>query len=187
MNSGSRADEDQLSCLLVAVGTDRDKGAFSVLFETLAPRIRSFVRRRSIDQGAVEDVVQETFVNIWRKAHLFDPGKAAAATWIYAIARNVQIDLIRKTARLAVDSADPLLVADSARSPHELFALARDTGRLSDALSRLPAAQRDVLYLAFFAEKAHSEIAGELGLPLGTVKSRIRLALQRLRHDLGEE
>ncbi len=181
------ADEEHLSRLLVAVGKNKDTAAFGVLFETLAPRVRGFISRRTGDRGTLEDVVQETFVNIWRKAHLYDPDKSAAATWIYAIARNVHIDLLRKTARYVVDATDPAFVADSAASPYQEFTHARESERLRDALSQLPAEQRDVLFLAFFSEKAHSEIAEELRLPLGTVKSRIRLALHRLRQDFGDK
>ena len=188
MSLGSRsADEDRLSRLLVAVGKNKDTAAFGALFETLAPRVRGFISRRASDRGTLEDVVQETFVNIWRKAHLYDPNKSAAATWIYSIARNVHIDFLRKTARYVVDATDPSFVADSAESPYQKFTHAREKERLRDALSQLPAEQREVLFLAFFGEKAHSEIAEELMLPLGTVKSRIRLALHRLRQDFGDK
>jgi RNA polymerase sigma factor (sigma-70 family) len=187
MTSESRlADGKQLSRLLVAVGQDHDISAFKLLFESLAPRVRAFIGGRTADRAMIEDVVQETFVNVWRKAHSYDPAKAAAVTWIYTVARNVQIDLLRKTARLAVDPSDPVFVADDGASPYQQAAHARDKAQLQEALSRLPAEQREVLFLAFFAEKAHSEIAQELGLPLGTVKSRIRLALARLRQEFGE-
>lgn len=186
MSDQSRADAaDELSGLLLAVGRNRDTAAFGRLYDLLAPRIRAFVGRGAGQAG--EDVLQETFVNIWRKASLFDPAKASATTWVYAVARNARIDLIRKSTRAAVDLNDPAFLADPIATPHQNFSDAQERGRLERALSTLPAEQNEILRLSFFAEKAHSEIAAELGLPLGTVKSRIRLALERLRREMGEE
>ena len=187
MNVNSRLDDDeQLSRLLTAIGRDRDTAAFNLLFALLAPRLRAFLSRRGGDTVIAEDALQETFVNIWRKAHLYEPAKASGATWVYTVARNARIDLLRRACRPEADPDDPSFTADPLRSPVQDIALAQDSARLGVALAALPPEQREVLQLAFFAEQAHSEIAAALRLPLGTVKSRIRLALQRLRLDLGE-
>lgn len=186
MSVESRLDEPKLlSRLLVAVAVDRDAAAFSQLFEVLAPRIRAFVSRGNKDFA--EDILQETFVNIWRNAHLYDPAKSLATTWIFAVARNARIDLLRKSFRPAVDLNDPTLAADPVKTPHQHISETQDGARLNRAIAGLSAEQGEILRLAFFADKPHSEIARELGLPLGTVKSRIRLALEHLRRELGED
>jgi len=186
MNVESRLGEgDKLSRLLVAVGRDSDAAAFASLFEYLAPRIRAFIGRDP--ESVIKDVVQETFVNIWRKAHLYDPAKAAATTWIYAIARNARIDLLRKESRRAMTPTDPAFMADPVTTPHQYASQAQERVLLERALGVLPAEQSEIVRLAFFSDMAHSEIATELRLPLGTVKSRIRLALERLRREFKEE
>jgi RNA polymerase sigma factor (sigma-70 family) len=187
MNVESRSEDGdaRLSRLLQDVGESRDTAAFRVLFDFFAPRVRAFVAKRSADSSVVEDVVQETFVNIWRKAHLYDPAKASAATWVYTVARNARIDLVRKMNRPALDMNDPALVADPVDTPHQLMSQAEESARLERALAGLPAEQREVLRLAFFADMPHAEVAKALGLPLGTVKSRIRLALRRIRAEFG--
>lgn len=177
----------RLSQLLQAVAKSRDLAAFRMLFEALAPRVRAFVGARGADQSVVEDVVQETFVNIWRKAHLYDQEKSSAATWVFTIARNVRIDLLRKAARPIVDLNDPALVADPVEPPDRRMSQAEENERLERAIANLPTEQREVLRLAFFADLPHAEVATRLGLPLGTVKSRIRLALQRIRMDFGDD
>lgn len=188
MNVDSRLDEGgRLSDLLVAVGRDRDRDAFRRLFEFFAPRLRAFIGRREADQASVEDTVQETFVNIWRKAHLYDPAKASAATWIYAIARNARIDMLRKGARPMFDYEDPALAPEATPTPYQELTLADETVRLEKAMAALPPEQREVLRLAFMADMPHAEVAARLNLPLGTVKSRIRLALRRIRMEFGEE
>lgn len=177
----------RLSQLLLAVGTSRDVGAFRMLFEALSPRVRAYVGGRGADPAIIEDVVQETFVNIWRKAHLYDSEKSSAATWVFTVARNARIDLLRKVARPSVDLNDPALVADPVEPPDRRISQAEENQRLERAIESLPEEQREVLRLAFFADLPHAEVATRLGLPLGTVKSRIRLALQRIRMDFGDD
>jgi len=172
--------------LLTAIAENRDKAAFRSLFDHFAPRIRGFINRRGSDPEMSEEVIQETFVNIWKKAHLFDPDKASASTWIFAIARNTRIDLLRKANRPVPDMDDPALVADPEPSAHQLIAREEEANRLKTVISLLPDEQQEVLRLAYFEEKAHAKVAEELGIPLGTVKSRIRLALGRMRSELGE-
>lgn len=176
-----------MATLILAVAKDRDQRAFRVLFNYFAPRIRALARGRGTHASTVEDVVQETFVNVWRKAHLFDPGKASVTTWIYTVARNASIDLRRKMSRPEADMDDPAFAANPVRTPQQEALLTEESEQLQRALAILPAEQHEVLRLAFFAEKSHQDIADALGLPLGTVKSRIRLALGRIRQQLGEE
>lgn len=187
MNDPRSGDAARMSALVSAVAKDRDQAAFRLLFDYFAPRIRAFARSRGADVSTAEDVVQETFVNVWRKAHLFDPGKASATTWIYTVARNASIDLGRKMSRPEAEMDDPAFAANPVRTPQQEVLLAEEATRLERALALLPAEQREVLRLAFFAEQSHQDIADALGLPLGTVKSRIRLALGRIRQELGED
>ncbi len=123
---------------------------------------------------------------VWRKAGLFDPAKASASTWIFTIARNLRIDAIRKERRPEPDPTDPSLLPEAERSADETIDWAQAEDRLRAAIAELPREQSEVIELSFLAEKPHSLIATELGLPLGTVKSRIRLAMARLRVALGE-
>ncbi len=178
---------DRLAQLIAVVADNQDKEAFRSLFDYFAPRIRAFVYRQGTDPETSEEIVQETFVNIWKKARLFDPAKAAASTWVFAVARNVGIDLLRKAYRPTPDFNDPAFVRDDEANPHQLVSRAQEATRLREILSVLPMEQQEVLRLAFFDEKTHPEVAAELGIPLGTVKSRIRLALGRIRLELGEQ
>jgi RNA polymerase sigma-70 factor (ECF subfamily) len=134
---------------------------------------------------AAEELAQETLLTVWRRAAAFDPSRAAASTWIFTIARNLRIDLSRRDGRAAPaeDSSD---FGDAPARPDEALSALEEKTRISIAMASLPQEQAQVISLAFFADKAHSEIAGELGLPLGTVKSRLRLAMARLRGALAE-
>ena len=172
--------------LLVAVAENQDRAAFRTLFEYFAPRVKAFMGRQGADPGMVEEIIQETMVNVWRKADQFDPAKASAATWIFTIARNLRVDLVRKANRPAPDANDPALVPDPEPFGHEVISLKREASQLNNAVAALPPEQLAVLKLAFYEEKAHAQVAEELGIPLGTVKSRIRLAFNRIRSDLGE-
>src|SRR5262249_25630634 len=123
---------------------------------------------------------------VWRKAVQFDPEKASASTWIFTIARNLRIDAVRRERRPELDPADPALQPEGERSADETLNWAQAEDRLDAALADLPREQSQIIELSFLAEKPHSLIASELGLPLGTVKSRIRLAMARLRLALGD-
>lgn len=183
---GPEAIATRMNGLLSEISENKNKEAFRRLFDHFAPRIRGFITGKGADPEMSEEVVQETFVNIWKKAHLFDPEKASASTWIFTIARNTRIDLLRKINRPVPDLDDPSMVADPEPSAHQLMVRDEEASRLKKAISQLPAEQHEVLRLAFFEEKPHAQVAEELGIPLGTVKSRIRLALGRMRSELGE-
>ena len=177
---------DEQSRWIVAVAESRDRKAFKLLFDYFAPRIKGFCQNNGSTSDRADEVVQEAFVNVWRKAKLFDPGKASAGAWIFAIARNSRVDLIRKENRPEADTTDPFFDQNEPESPLAVLETERKSKTLRSFVKDLPAEQQQVLRLAFFEEKAHSEIAEELGIPLGTVKSRIRLAFKRIRSELGE-
>ena len=177
-------DAARLNALLVEVGRARDRAAFAVLFHHFAPRVKAYLLRLGATVAQAEDLAQEALLLLWRKAAQFDPARASAATWIFTIARNLRIDAIRRERRPEIDPEDPALVPDAEPPPDAAIMRDGEETRLRAAMARLPAEQAQVLQLSFFADKPHSAIAAELGLPLGTVKSRLRLAMARIRTAL---
>ncbi|MEJ0026480.1 MAG: sigma-70 family RNA polymerase sigma factor [Rhizomicrobium sp.] len=180
------ADPARLNALVVRVAQVRDKAAFQLLFDHFAPRVKGYLMRLGAGNAVAEDLAQEAMLAVWRKAAMFDPAKASASTWIFTIARNLRIDAIRKERRPEPDPSDPSLLPDAERSADETMDWAKAEDRLRAALAGLPREQSRIIELSFLAKKPHSLIAVELGLPLGTVKSRIRLAMARLRLQLGD-
>ncbi|MBI3675442.1 MAG: sigma-70 family RNA polymerase sigma factor [Proteobacteria bacterium] len=176
----------RLDELLVAVGRLRDRDAFQTLFQHFAPRIKGYLLRLGAGASLADDLAQEAMLTMWRKAALFDPAKASAATWIFTVARNLRIDAIRRERRPEIDPEDPALVPDAEPAADAQMAQAGDESRLREALKVLSLEQVQVIEMSFFADKPHSAIAKELGLPLGTVKSRMRLAMARIRTKLGD-
>jgi RNA polymerase sigma-70 factor (ECF subfamily) len=174
---------DHFDALLRRVAEARDRAAFQELFEHFAPRVKSYAMRLGAPAPAAEDLAQEAMLTMWRKAGLFDPAKASASTWIFTIARNLRIDLIRRERTLRLDGGDPL-AEESEPDAGEAFEARENQEALRLALRSLPAEQNQIVMLSFFSDKPHSEIAAELNLPLGTVKSRLRLAMVRLRASL---
>lgn len=177
---------DQFDTLLRRVAEARDRAAFKVLFEHFAPRVKAYAMRLGAPGQVAEDLAQEAMLTLWRKAHLFDPAKASAATWLFTIARNLRIDLIRRERLVRADDSDPALEPDSEPDAGEGFEARQSEEALRLALRSLPAEQNQIVMLSFFSDKPHSQIAAELNIPLGTVKSRLRLAMVRLRTHLGE-
>ncbi|HUO88267.1 MAG TPA: sigma-70 family RNA polymerase sigma factor [Rhizomicrobium sp.] len=183
---GTDGDPARFDALVLAVGRAHDRRAFKDLFDHFAPRVKGYLVRLGARNALAEDLAQEAMLAVWRKAALFDPDRASASTWIFTIARNLRIDSIRKELRPEIDPADPLLQPDGERAPDETVEWAKAEARLRLAIAELPREQSRIIELSFLAEKPHSLIASELGLPLGTVKSRIRLAMARLRLALGD-
>lgn len=179
----ARVDSAHFRDLLVAVGQKKDKDAFAQLFAHYAPRVKSFLIKGGASPEQADELAQETMVTVWQKAASFDPAKAQASTWIFTIARNKRIDGLRKRIRPEIDMDDAELLADGAPSAAEIIAANQETGIMAQALKALPPEQSNLLYKSFFEDKTHADIARESGLPLGTVKSRIRLALEKLRGD----
>lgn len=173
--------------LLRAVAERQDRQAFLGLFRLFAPRVKAYLRRHGADSAVADDLAQEVMLKVWRRAAAFDAAKASAATWVYAIARNTQIDAFRRTRRPEVDMEDAALVADSTPLQDDAMATTERERRVRAALKTLPDEQAAVVRMSFFLHKPHAEIAHELRLPLGTVKSRLRLAFGRLRDALRED
>ncbi len=168
---------------MLAIKNKRDKQAFGLLFDHFAPRLKGFVIRAGAPAGQAEDIVQDVMLSVWRKAHLFDPERAQVSSWIYQIARNRQIDIIRKEGR---PMPEALKAEQDEAEPDagQVLAMEQEADVLREALDRLNPDQRDMIEKAYLGELTHSDIADATGLPLGTIKSRIRLGLERLRHEL---
>jgi RNA polymerase sigma-70 factor (ECF subfamily) len=172
----------ELVRLICAVAQDQDRQAFAQLFAYFAPRVKSFLMRSGLTDSLAEEVAQEVMITLWRKASYFDPSRAGAATWVFTIARNRRIDRLRRTdGRSPNVSMDPSEEPETPPSGEDLAIMAQRDERVRRALATLPVEQATIVRLSFFADKPHADIAKELNIPLGTVKSRVRLALNRLR------
>jgi RNA polymerase sigma-70 factor, ECF subfamily len=173
--------------LIAAIAAQQDRAAFTELFEYFAPRIKALMQRSGASEAGAEELAQETMLAVWRKAALFNPTSPGATAWIFTIARNLRIDALRREQRGGmIEECDVGLEfqVDDAPQPDAQLAVAQSEDQVRAALSRLSADQMRVIELSFFEEKAHAEIATMLGIPLGTVKSRLRLAMSRLRNLL---
>ena len=174
------------SDLIVAMATGQDRAAFARLFEMYAPRIKAWLMRRGATSDVAEETAQDALLLIWRKATLFDPARATAAAWIFTIARNLQIDKLRREARQRRGAVFELAEPDEAERPDDLFDAGQSGENVRAALATLSPDQMSVVQLSFFEDVAHGEIARTLNIPLGTVKSRLRLAMQKLRERLDQ-
>jgi RNA polymerase sigma-70 factor (ECF subfamily) len=167
--------------LLQRIAERADPAAFRELYEAYGPRVKAYMMRKGADAGTAEDLAQETLLTVWRKAALYAGDRGSMTTWVFTIARNLRIDRLRREVpwqelpegRLAEASGEPL--------PDEELAEKERQQRVQAALAELPAEQREVVSLAYLEGLSHSEIAGRLGVPLGTVKSRMRIAYQKIR------
>ncbi len=166
-----------------------DREAFKSLFEHFAPRIKGFMLKAGCSADEAEEIAQDTLIAVWRKAGQFDPKTTGVAAWIFTIARNLRIDSIRRATRSGRLSQDTELTdaPDPAESADIVISRVEEASRVKAAIERLSAEQSRVIQLSFIDERPHPESASMLGIPLGTVKSRIRLAMTRLRDLLDEE
>lgn len=171
------------AALIVAIAQRRDRAAFATLFAHYAPRLKAYMQRLGASGDFAEEMAQETMLIVWRKAALFDPARAAASAWIFAILRNRRIDVLRR-ARLVLPDIDPTEEPLPAPGTDVILDAAQRSARLRAALATLPPEQAAVVRLSFFDERPHAEIERVLGIPLGTVKSRLRLAMTKLRQIL---
>ena len=183
------SDHVKWGSLVAAIARRQDQAAFATLFAFFAPRIKSFMLRSGVGEARAEELAQETMLAVWRKAALFDPARAGAAAWIFTIARNLRIDAYRRDRRggdIETSDVEIEFQIDGSPQPDSILATTQSEERVRSALAKLSNDQMRVVELSFFEDKAHAEIAEILEMPLGTVKSRIRLAMSRLRNLLSE-
>lgn len=178
---GTTVAASEPAALLAAIAARQDREAFKTLFAFFAPRIKAFARRGGADAQVAEDLAQDVMLTVWRRAGQYDRNKAAASTWIFTIARNRRIDMLRREGRPDFDPEDPSLKAEERPPADDRLHSRRQASAVRRAVSRLPEEQAELMRLAYFEDKSHGVIAAELDLPLGTVKSRIRLAMRKLR------
>jgi RNA polymerase sigma-70 factor (ECF subfamily) len=182
-------DRAEWARLIVAIAAQQDRAAFARLFDYFAPRIKTYMRRSGVPEARAEELAQETLLVVWRKAALFVPAGGGAAAWIFAIARNLRIDALRHEHRggvIETAEVEAEYQIDESPLPDANLDAAQSEALVRSALAKLSAEQMRAIELSFFEEKAHGEIAKILKIPLGTVKSRLRLAMNRLRGLLGE-
>lgn len=170
-----------MSDLLRRIAETSDRSAFTALFEQFAPRVKSYMIRQGAEPALAEELAQETLLTVWRKARLYSADKGSASTWIFTIARNLRIDRIRRETAWQELPEGHAEIASDDQSPDEEVAERERQAVIQAAMAELPVDQLEVVTLAFVDGLSHSEIAERLGLPLGTVKSRMRLAYQKLR------
>lgn len=178
----SKIEISQQTQWMIAVRDNRDRNAFSSLFDHFAPRLKGFIIRSGASAHQAEEIVQDVMLTIWRKAAQFDPHRAQVSAWIYQIARNRHIDIARKENRPMPEELkeEPGTEPDAS----QILGLEQEAGQLRQALDALKSDQREMIEQAYLGELTHKEISAKTGLPLGTIKSRIRLGLERLRHEL---
>lgn len=175
---------EDMARLMEAVARDRDVAAFEALFRHYGPRVKTYMARQVNSTPIAEELMQETMMAVWNKAALFDPARGNVSAWIFTIARNLCISSFRKRNRPEFDPNDPAFVPDGAAAADAALQSRQEADRLHAAMNALPAEQKELLRRSFFGEVPHTALAEEFGLPLGTVKSRIRMAVARLRRSL---
>lgn len=159
-----------------------DRNAFARLFARYAPKVKAYLMRLGARAPVAEDLAQDAMLSVWRRAASYDPAKSKPSTWVFVIARNAWIDRLRREkVELAYNTENPPSEVSDDEAPDAAAARVDEATRIAEALARLPEEQRQVVLMSFFEERPHSEIAERLSLPLGTVKSRLRLALIKLR------
>lgn len=187
--SPNHMDMTDFNALLSEVAWTRNRNAFVVLFDHFAPRVKGYLMQGGFPEEEAEEIAQETMLQVWQKAEYFDPERASASTWIYTIARNKKIDRLRKHKPIMLDM-DYLMETGqdqdmSAGISQDIFLnQGQLTERLTDAIQELPKDQAELVRKAFFEDMSHTDIATKMQLPLGTVKSRLRAGLARLRKTL---
>ena len=182
--SAPNARGDQFVDLLRRIATSKDRIAFAAVFDHFAPRVKSFMMRKGSNAEQAEDLVQETMIAVWSKAAMFSTEKGSVSTWIFTIARNLRIDKLRRERAQLYTDLEDFDAPDMSTGAEEALGRSQEDNHVVQALAQIPAEQRDLLILSFVEDVPQSEIATRLGIPLGTVKSRMRLGYQRLRKIL---
>jgi len=181
------AEQDCMSEIMRRVARNRDEQAFKSLFLEYAPRIKRLMMRQGADPETAEEIAQEALLTVWRKAGLFAKDRGKASTWIFTIARNLRIDRVRREKSWQTCEIETELEEDIDSVPPDEAADSRQrSARVREMLDRLPPEQQVVVRLSYLDGMSHGEIADRLGLPVGTIKSRIRLACEKLRKSLGD-
>lgn len=173
--------------LMDAIVKDRSRSAFAELFDAFAPKLKAYYRKDGIEGAIAEDLVQEVMLTVWRLADQYRTELGSPSTWIFTMARNRLIDHVRRERVRRGDLTDPTIQPEPVRTSDDLIDQQQRYRSLKAAVEILPKEQADMLKMAFFDHKPHTRIAAECGLPLGTVKSRIRLAMKRLREELADK
>ena len=184
VDSGELLTNQDMNAVLKRMASSRSRSDFSILFSHFAPRLKSMLLGSGTIAETAEEIAQEAMLSVWRKCEMYDPTKASASTWIFTIARNLRIDRYRKEKRPELDPNDPSLVPSQEIPADEQVDLRDREILVRDALENLPEDQKVVVKLSFERGLSHQEISDELGLPLGTVKSRLRLSFEKLRVNL---
>ena len=180
----SEGERDRFADLMEAVAIHKDKAAYGELFAYYGPRVKAYLMRLGADNALAEELAQDVMVTVWRKADMFDRTQASVSTWLFRVARNKRIDAIRRTTKPELDPNDPLLLPSAPPAADQLITGAERDQLVRAAIVDLPEEQRQLLHQAFYDGLSHREIAEQTGTPLGTVKSRLRLAFLKLRSKL---
>lgn len=174
---------DEWSECITLIASQEDRAAFTRLFRHFAPLIKAFALSGSrLSASVADELVQEVMLKVWQKAGAFNPDKAAASTWIYTIARNCRTDMFRRLQKFDTPlAAEDVFPDQEAEEPFALLQGRRNRERIRELVQGLPPDQMQILAKVYMEGKSHAEAAAELDLPLGTVKSRVRLAIQKLQ------
>lgn len=175
------------AALMNKVALNQDKAAFAELFEYFAPRVKSYMLSMGSDERQAEELAQLTLLQVWRKAQLYNPGKAAVSTWMFRIARNLRIDALRKQKHFFDSDFDFNEIEDDAENAEERIDREQQAKAVRSALVLLSEEQAEIVHLSFFEGLSHGDISERLSLPLGTVKSRLRLAFSKLRKSINPQ
>jgi RNA polymerase sigma-70 factor (ECF subfamily) len=182
----AKSEPPSYEMLITAIAERRDRAAFTTLFAHVAPRVKAYLKRTGMHGGVAEEMAQDVLLTVWHKAGQFDPARANATAWIFGIVRNLRIDAQRRK-RLEPPPNDPSDEMEPEPLSDALVAAEHTARAINHAIEALPPDQVKILRLAFFEDLSHGEIQRRLDLPLGTIKSRLRLAISKLRLALKDE